>query len=196
MFDALAAAPSGAVHGFGVPLESLTFGLLVFPIVWDWYIQWRERRRGFYTAWEVDMLRIAIALTRADTGWVRQSPQLAERIRPIPNLITERDIATIRDNWAGACKRMHKHGLARAKEGFSSSMPAEAGLDLIHMIADAGQCLVGIRQRQEIVQEDRVTERWGADVRLPISRSAHSLGGRGAGDRRFRDQPVSGSPGR
>ncbi|MCS0505144.1 hypothetical protein [Ancylobacter mangrovi] len=116
MFGALAAAPSGAVHGFGVPLESLTFGLLVFPIVWDWYIQWRERRRGFYTAWEVDMLRIAIALTRVDTGWLRQSPQLADRIKPIPNLITERDIATVRADWAGACEQMHKHGLARARE--------------------------------------------------------------------------------
>ncbi|MFG1433321.1 hypothetical protein V5F69_20020 [Xanthobacter sp. V2C-4] len=116
MFGALAAAPNGAVHGFGVPLESLTFGLLVFPIVWDWYIQWRERRRGFYTAWEVDMLRIAIALTRADTGWLRQSPQLAERIQPIPNLITERDIAAVRSDWAGACEQMHKHGLARARE--------------------------------------------------------------------------------
>lgn len=116
MFGALAAAPRGAVHGFGVPLETLTFGLLVFPIVWDWYIQWRERRRGFYTAWEVDMLRIAVALTRADTGWLRQNPQLAERIQPIPNLISERDIAAARADWAGTCEQMHKHGLARARE--------------------------------------------------------------------------------
>jgi hypothetical protein len=104
MFGALAAAPNGAVHGFGLPLESLTFGLLVFPIVWDWYIQWRERRRGFYTAWEVDMLRTAVALTNADTGWLRQNPQLAEHIKPIPNLITERDVIAVRANWADACE--------------------------------------------------------------------------------------------
>lgn len=116
MFGALAAAPSGAVHGFGVPSESLTFGLLAFPIVWDWYIQWRERRRGFYTAWEVDMLRTAVALTRADTGWMRQTPHLAERIRPIPNLISEKDIEAVRANWEGACELVHRHGLARAKE--------------------------------------------------------------------------------
>ena len=116
MFGALAASPSGAVHGFGVPLENLSFGLLVFPIVWDWYIQWRERRRGFYTAWEVDMLRIAAALTRAETGWLRQNPQLAERIRPIPNLITERDVAAARADWDAACEQMHRHGLARARE--------------------------------------------------------------------------------
>ncbi|MBB3810583.1 hypothetical protein FHS81_002685 [Pseudochelatococcus contaminans] len=116
MFGALAAAPSGAVHGFGVPLECLTFGLLVFPVVWDWYIQWRERRRGFYTAWEVDMLRVAVTLTRVDTGWLRQNPQFAERIRPIPNLVTERDIATVRANWPDACEQMHKHGRSRARE--------------------------------------------------------------------------------
>ncbi len=116
MFGALAASPSGAVHGFGVPLENLSFGLLVFPIVWDWCIQWRERRRGFYTAWEVDMLRIAAALTRAETGWLRQSPELAERIRPIPNLITERDGAAARADWDAACEQMHRHGLARARE--------------------------------------------------------------------------------
>lgn len=61
------------------------------------------------------MLRIAVALTRVDTGWLRQNPQLAERIRPIPNLITERDIAAARADWPGACEQMHKHGLARAR---------------------------------------------------------------------------------
>ena len=111
MFGALAAAPTGAIHGFGVPLKSLTFGLLVFPIVWDWYIQWRERRRGFYTAWEVDMLQVAVALTRAETGWLRQSPQIADRIAPIPSLITEHDIAAVRADWGGACERMYKHGV-------------------------------------------------------------------------------------
>lgn len=48
MFGALAASPEGEVAGRGVPLSALTFGLLVFPGVWDWYLQWRERRRGFY----------------------------------------------------------------------------------------------------------------------------------------------------
>ncbi|TCM52598.1 hypothetical protein C8J36_10842 [Rhizobium sp. PP-F2F-G48] len=47
MFGALAASPTGMVKGRGVPLGHLTFGLLIFPGVWDWYLQWRERRRGF-----------------------------------------------------------------------------------------------------------------------------------------------------
>jgi hypothetical protein len=64
MFGALAAAPKGEVAGFGVPLADLSFGLLIFPTVWDWYVQWRERRRGFYTGWEVDMLRLIGSLRR------------------------------------------------------------------------------------------------------------------------------------
>ncbi|MDP3740423.1 MAG: hypothetical protein Q8R02_23755 [Hyphomonadaceae bacterium] len=58
LFGALAAAPAGRVRGLGTSIDNLGFGLLVFPAVWDWYVQWRERRRGFYTRWEVDMLRL------------------------------------------------------------------------------------------------------------------------------------------
>ena len=35
--------------------------MLVFPSVWDWYLQWRERRRSFYTKCEVDMLGVVLA---------------------------------------------------------------------------------------------------------------------------------------
>jgi len=49
MFGALAASPNSVVKDCGVPVSYLSFGLLVFPGVWDWYLQWREQRRGFYT---------------------------------------------------------------------------------------------------------------------------------------------------
>lgn len=49
MFGALAAAPDGVSAGLGLRREQLTLALLVSPAVWDWYVQWRERRRGFYT---------------------------------------------------------------------------------------------------------------------------------------------------
>lgn len=116
MFGALAAAPTGAIAGFGVPLADLTFGLLVFPTVWDWYVQWRERRRGFYTRWEVDMLRLGAALIRQDTGWIRQMPHLADRLKPIPNLVSETDIELAQSDWAQACDTMHAHALARARQ--------------------------------------------------------------------------------
>lgn len=116
MFGALAAAKEGEVRGYGVPLRQLTFGLLLFPGVWDWYLQWRESRRGFYTAWEVDMLRIALALTKEGTGWLRQHPELLARVQPIPGLVSQNEIDYAREDWHGACDDFHKHASHRVKE--------------------------------------------------------------------------------
>jgi hypothetical protein len=116
MFGALAAPPSGAVRGRGIPVESLTLAMLVIPAVWDWYVQWRERRRGFYTGWEVNMLNFGLALTRTETGWLRQCPDLADKLTPIAGLIDEADVRRVRSDWSAACDALHKHGLARVKE--------------------------------------------------------------------------------
>lgn len=116
MLGALAASAKGAVRGYGVPLRHLTLGLLVFPGVWDWYVQWRERKRGFYTAWEIDMLRIALALTRQETGWLRQHGQLVHRVQPIPGLVSLEEIERAKADWHGACDAFFKHATGRVKE--------------------------------------------------------------------------------
>lgn len=116
LFGALAADPLGPVRGGGVPVTDLTFGMLALPRVWDWYVTWRERRRGFFTDWEVDMLSLAVALTSPETGWVAQTPVLAERLVPIPGLVSASEIAAAREDWSGTCAKMQKIGLARSKE--------------------------------------------------------------------------------
>lgn len=116
LFGALVASPTGPVRGYGAPLRHLSFALLVLPAVWDWYVQWREKRRGFYTSWEVNMLQVAVALTRQDTGWLRQSPQLADRLKPIRGLVSAEDVSSAKADWDGACSILNKHALARAKE--------------------------------------------------------------------------------
>ena len=116
LFGALAASVNGPVRGRGVPLSDLSFGVLVFPAVWDWYVQWRERRRGFYTAWEVDMLSVAVALSASPAGWMAQTPRLAERLRPLPGLVSKEDVAEAQRDWPSACARLHQHCLQRAKE--------------------------------------------------------------------------------
>lgn len=116
MFGALTAAADGPVCGFGAPLESLCFAMLVFPPVWDWYLQWREQRRGFFTKWEVGMLALLTSVVKADTGWIRQTPALADRLRPIEGLITEADIERVRGDWNGACDEMYRHARQRLKE--------------------------------------------------------------------------------
>ncbi|WP_234885243.1 hypothetical protein [Rhizobium rhizogenes] len=116
LFGALVAAPDGEVRGFGLPLDSLSFGLLVFPSIWDWYVQWRERRRGFYTRWEVDMLSMALALSRAQTGWIWQHPELLSRVKPIPDLVSQAEIDAAHSDWHGFCERFSEHALTRQRE--------------------------------------------------------------------------------
>ena len=116
MMGALAAPPDSEVKGLGVPMEHLTLGLLVFPAVWDWYVQWRERRRGFYTGWEAEMLLLASAFTKERTGWLRQNPQLADRLVPIPGVVSENEAQAARLDWSAACEIAHRHGLARTRE--------------------------------------------------------------------------------
>ncbi len=116
MFGALAASPTGIVKGRGIPLSQLTFGLLIFPGVWDWYLQWREQRRGFYTKWEEDMLMVAQALTRSEVGWIRQHPELLKTVRPFEGLITPEEIEFASRDWHGACDTFHRHAANRSKE--------------------------------------------------------------------------------
>lgn len=116
MFGALAISPEDASKGFGLPREQLSFALLVSPAIWDWYIQWREARRGFYTQWEAEMLLLAAALTRKGTGWLRQSPALAMSLEPVEGLITEDEVCEIQKDWDAACDRLNRHALARARE--------------------------------------------------------------------------------
>ncbi|HYC68797.1 hypothetical protein [Brevundimonas sp.] len=116
LFGALAAPPDGEVRGLGVPRSDLSLGLLVFPAVWDWYLRWRYKRRGFYTAWELDMLMVAMSLVRKDSGWLRQTPAVVDGLVEIPNLVSRDDIKNARNDWAGACERMFEYARATSRE--------------------------------------------------------------------------------
>jgi hypothetical protein len=116
MFGALAADPSPPVSGRGVPAQQLTLALLAFPSVWDWYLQWRQARRGFFTSWELNMLSLGLSLTGTPAGWLRQMPQIADRLTPIPGLVSAEEINRARFDWNGRCDSAQQHGLARLKE--------------------------------------------------------------------------------
>ncbi|MFN3132436.1 hypothetical protein [Roseibium sp.] len=115
-FGALAAPVNSEVQGFGVEPNALTFAMMVFPKVWDWYLQWRERRRGFFTAWEIDMLTLASALCREGTGWLRQCAHISANLREIDGLISESEIVEVRADWSAACDRLLEHARTRKKE--------------------------------------------------------------------------------
>lgn len=113
---ALSASSTSAVAGAGVPVSSLTLALLVFPPIWDWYLSWRERRRGFFTVWEANMLSAILELARADTGWLWQRPELANRLHPIPGLVELEDIARAASDWHGQCAAVSKYASVRFAE--------------------------------------------------------------------------------
>lgn len=105
VFGALAAAPQSPAAGLGIPLKNLTFALIAHPAIFDWYLTWRERRRGFFTASEKLFLYEAKALLRSSSGWLRQHPELSKRVRPVPKVLTYRDIARANRNWSDYCDR-------------------------------------------------------------------------------------------
>jgi hypothetical protein len=90
--------------------------LLAFPAVWDWYLQWRQQRRGFFTSWELNMLSLGLSLLGRPTGWLRQMPHIAERLEPIPGLLAAEEVDSARRDWNGICEIAQRHGLARFKE--------------------------------------------------------------------------------
>jgi integrase len=115
MFGAMTAAPDGPVAGMGLPAKDLTFGMLAFPQIWDWYLNWRLRRRGFFTTWEVDMLRLGMALCRRQTGWLSQSPDLANHLCS-GGPISDDDIERARLDWQATCDQLWDYARSRVKE--------------------------------------------------------------------------------
>lgn len=60
--------------------------------------------------------RFSNALTRKETGWLRQHPNLASRVRPIDGLVSQTDIDRARTDWDDACDVYFKHASSRVKE--------------------------------------------------------------------------------
>lgn len=116
LFGALRSPFDSEVKGHGVPLDRLCLAMLLFPSVWDWYLQWREDRRGFYTSWEVNMLDFALSLARDKTGWMRQNPRLAGALQPVDGLISTSEIDEARRDWDAVCDRFAIYALNRKKD--------------------------------------------------------------------------------
>jgi hypothetical protein len=108
-----AAATDSGVRGLEVPVANLTLGLFVFPEIWEWYLQWYERKRGFFSSSEQSVLYEVKALTRKQTGWIRQHPELSDRLKPIEGIVTAADIKLARSDWAAACDRAFDHACER-----------------------------------------------------------------------------------
>lgn len=168
MFGALVAAPDGEIGGYGADLGSLSLAMLVFPAVWDWYLAWREKRRGFYTMWEADMLAIVLSLVKVETGWLRQTPRLADHLVPVPGPISAEEVAAARADWNAACDAMHRHGRGRIREVTRVSRVHRDPFEPILPILEAASPLTEYRRiTEEIVRlmpDERLHPRAAAEA--------------------------------
>lgn len=53
---------------------------------------------------------------RQGTGWLRQHPEVAARLKPVPGLVTRAELDDVAADWDGACDRLYLFARARAKE--------------------------------------------------------------------------------
>jgi hypothetical protein len=51
------------------------------------------------------MVSISLALTREETGWLRQHPELLDRAVPIAGLVSAEEIATAKHDWHASAMR-------------------------------------------------------------------------------------------
>ena len=116
ILGALAAPPDGNVKGLGVPVEYLTLALFIFSDIWEWYLTWYEKRRGFFSNSEKNALYDIRLLTRKPTGWIRQHPRLGTRLKPIDGLLSQKDINRARADWGAACDRVFEYAGNRLSE--------------------------------------------------------------------------------
>jgi hypothetical protein len=106
----------GEIQGLGIPLENLTLALFVFPELWERYLAWTEKRRGFFSVNELNILYEVKSHTRDPTGWLRQHPELASRLRPVPGIVTARDVKWAQTHWDDTCTRAYEYAAQRIDE--------------------------------------------------------------------------------
>lgn len=116
LFGAMMASPRSTIAGLGVPKSHITMALMIFPSVWDWFLSWAEKRRGFYTKYEYNTLVDVISLIRTKTGWIWQNPELVVKLRPIPGLLSRADIRAARRSWHTVCEGTVEILRARIRE--------------------------------------------------------------------------------
>ena len=95
------------VRGLGMPESQLTLALIACPLIVDWYIRFRCTARTQYTVHAIAWLKTFISMLKPGTGWLRQSPHLAARLRPLlldeTHYVPEDLVSRAQVDWQGVC---------------------------------------------------------------------------------------------
>jgi hypothetical protein len=95
------------LRGIGMNPSNLTLALVACPTLVDWYIRFRCEACNKYTRYVLGLLQEYRSMLRAGTGWLRQRPWLASRLRPISidsvELISPELVRKAQSDWDGVC---------------------------------------------------------------------------------------------
>jgi integrase len=96
------------IRGLDFPGEHLTLALLACPLMVDWYIRFKAESRGRYTEYIIKLLYNFKSMLRAGTGWLRQQPQLGQRLRQFScgmlELIPKSLVDRAQADWDSVCE--------------------------------------------------------------------------------------------
>lgn len=110
LFGAISLPPDAGdirVRGLGFPESQMTLALLVCPEIIDWFIKFRCEVRTQYTEYPMNLLHQYMCMLRRETGWLRQTPSMASRLRPFAcgdtQYITNDLVLRAQVDWDGVC---------------------------------------------------------------------------------------------
>jgi hypothetical protein len=95
------------VRGLGATAEDVTLALIACPLLIDWFMKFRFETRSQYTEHAIRLFDCFKSMLQPKTGWLRQRPQLAARLRPIScrmqELVSPELVLKARTNWEQIC---------------------------------------------------------------------------------------------
>lgn len=112
IFGALALprdADDPLLRGLGLDPECFTLAMFTCPNILHWWVEWKGRRRqGYtgqekYTGYESVLVFMVGGLFQKKVGWLRQRPDLAGHLRPVPGFIDDDFIERANREWDAVC---------------------------------------------------------------------------------------------
>jgi integrase/transcriptional regulator with XRE-family HTH domain len=95
--------------GLGFDPSCLTLAVLTLPRLTDLYVRWKAgRRQGgpsaqSYSSTDLQFVQFVRKLLLPEHGWLRQKPELASHLRPIPGFIDKSFIKRAKSGWGKLC---------------------------------------------------------------------------------------------
>lgn len=110
-------APDPRFRGPGLDPDLFSIGMFVCSDFIDTWVRWKAKRREkgaddsvvdseSYSHYDLHLLNVITNQLEPGTGWIRQKPELANQLKPIPGFIDEAFIERAKADWDGVCNEV------------------------------------------------------------------------------------------